>query len=64
MGSIYMGLVFFIHSATASLWVGAFGPFMFKVIIDRYVLTAILLIVSIVLFCSLFPSFFLFDDCI
>jgi len=52
------------HSATASLWVGAFGPFMFKVIIDRYVLTAILLIVSIVLFCSLFPSFFLFDDCI
>ena len=59
MGSIYMGLVFFIHSATAYLWIGAFGPFMFKVIIDRYVLTAILLIVSIVLFLLLFPLFFL-----
>ena len=59
-----MWVIFFIHSAIAYLWIGAFGPFMFKVIIDRYVLTGILLIVFIVLLCSFFSSFFLFDDCL
>ena len=34
---IYMGLVFFIHSASLCLLVGAFNPFTFKVIIDIYV---------------------------
>ena len=53
----YMWVIFFIHSAIAYLWIGAFGPFMFKVIIDRYVLTGILLIVFIVLLCSFFSSF-------
>ena len=32
-----MGLVFFIHSASLCLLVGAFNPFTFKVIIDIYV---------------------------
>ena len=36
------GSCFFIHSATLCLLTGAFSPFTFKVIIDRYVLTAIL----------------------
>ena len=31
-----MGLVFFIHSDILCLLVGAFGPFTFSVIIERY----------------------------
>ena len=36
---------FYIHSASLCLLVGAFNPFTFKVIINMYVLIAILLIV-------------------
>lgn len=39
--SIYMGHVFFIHSANESLLIGAFGPFIFKVTIERYLFVAI-----------------------
>ena len=39
------GLVFLIHSARLCLLVGAFNPFMFKVIIDMYVPITIFLIV-------------------
>ena len=39
------GSYFCISSATLCLLVGAFSPFTFKVIIDRYILIAILLIV-------------------
>ena len=35
--SIYMGLVFCIHSTSLCLLVGAFNPFTFKAIIDIYV---------------------------
>ena len=34
--NIYRGLSFCIHSASLCLLVGAFNPFMFKVIIDKY----------------------------
>lgn len=37
-----VGLACFIHSFTLCLLIGPFGPFAFKVIIDMYVLTAIL----------------------
>jgi len=40
-----MGLVFFIHSVTLCLLIGVFSPFTFKVIIDRCVFIAILLLV-------------------
>ena len=36
---------FYIYSASLCLWVGAFNPFAFKVIIDIYVPIAIFLIV-------------------
>ena len=44
-----MSLVVFIHSVTLWLLIGAFGPFTFKVIIDRYVFIAILLLVLLFL---------------
>ena len=40
------GSCFCIHSANLCLLVGAFNPFIFKVIVDMYVSTAIFLIVS------------------
>ena len=40
-----MGLVFYIHSATLCLLIRAYSPLTFKVIVDRYVLIAILFIV-------------------
>ena len=40
------GSCFCIHSASLCLLVGEFSPFAFKVIIDMYVLIALLLIVS------------------
>ena len=50
-----------IHSATVCLLIGALGPLTFKVIIDGYVLTVILLFSSVFLFlfffyCSIFLS--------
>ena len=42
---IYIGLVFWIHSASLCLLVGVFNPFTFKVILDIYVSLAIFLIV-------------------
>ena len=56
--SIYMDLVFCIHSASLCLLVGVFSVFTFKIIIDMYVLIAILLIVGL-LFFPLVLSFFL-----
>ena len=44
------------------LLIGAFSPLTFKVIIDRYVLTAILFIVF-VLFCSVFLCSFFCSLC-
>ena len=52
------GLVFCIHSASLCLLVGAFNPFTFSVIMDKYVFIAILLIS---LDC-LFGSFFFFSS--
>ena len=46
--SIYqwtLGSCFFVHSATLCLLIGAFNPFTFKVIIDRYVVIDILLFI-------------------
>ena len=43
--SIFVGSCFCIHSASLCLLVGEFNPFTFKVIIDMYVLIALLLIV-------------------
>ena len=43
--SIYRGLFFFIHSAYLCLLVGAFNPFTFKVIVDKYDLIAIYFVV-------------------
>ena len=34
--SMYRSLVFFTHSASLCLLVGAFNPFTFKVIIDKF----------------------------
>ena len=39
------GSCFLIHSASLCLLVGEFNPFTFKIIIDMYVLIAVLLIV-------------------
>ena len=50
-----MGLVFFIHSASLCLLIGAFNPFTFKVIINAYVPIAIFLTVW-VWFCRSFSS--------
>ena len=36
-----MDLAFFIHSITLCLLIGAFSPFTFRVIIERYVLITI-----------------------
>ena len=46
------GSCFFIHSATLCLLIGAFSTFIFKLSIDRYVLTAILLSVFWLFFSS------------
>ena len=54
-----MGLVFVSISASLCLLVGVFSPLTFKVIIDMYVLIAILLI-TLDLFLLLFFSFLLF----
>ena len=53
------GSCFFIQSATLCLLVGAFSPLTFKVIIDSYVLIAILLLVSW-LFLQFFSVLFFF----
>ena len=50
------GSCFCIHSATLCILIGTFTPFIFKVIIDMYVLIAILFIVS-GHFCSTFLLF-------
>ena len=44
------GSCFVIHSATVSLFIGAFNPFAFKVIVDRYVLIGILLFIFYIIF--------------
>ena len=49
------GSCFYIHSAGLWLLVGAFSPLTFKVIIDMYVLRALLLIV-LHLFLSIFSG--------
>ena len=54
------GSYFCIHSASLCLLVGAFNPFTFKVIIDRYVPIAIFLIVW-GWFCRSFPSLLFLD---
>ena len=51
------GSCFCIHPASLCLLVGAFNPFTFKVIIDMYVLIAILLIVLDLFLLVLFFSF-------
>ena len=49
---------FLIYSATLCLLIGAFNPFMFKVIIDRYLLIAIFLYLCFSLFhCFSFSSY-------
>ena len=45
--------VFSMHSATLCLFIGEFNPFTFKVIVNSYVLTDILLIVFVVILCSI-----------
>ena len=52
------GVCFCIHSASLCLLVGAFGPFTLKVIIDRYILIAIVIHCFGFVFCWSF--FFLF----
>ena len=44
-----MGLVFFIHSDTLCLLVGAFSPFTFSVIIERYRFRVIVMSVGFML---------------
>ena len=44
-----MGLVFFIHSDTLCLLVGAFSPFTFSVIIERYGFRVIVMSVDFML---------------
>ena len=44
-----MGLVFFIHSDTLFLLVGAFSPFTFSVIIERYGFRVIVMSVGFML---------------
>ena len=44
-----MGLVFFIHSDTLRLLVGAFSPFTFSVIIERYGFRVIVMSVGFML---------------
>ena len=50
------GSCFFIHSATLCLLIVSFSPFTFKVIIDIYVLIAILLIVFVCWWVRLVPG--------
>ena len=49
------GFCFFIQSATLCLLIGAFSPLTFKVIVDRYIFTAILNLVFQLILC--FSSF-------
>ena len=44
-----MGLVFFIHSDTLCLLVGAFSPFTFSVVIERYGFRVIMMSVGVML---------------
>ena len=53
------GSCFLIHSATLCLLFGAFKPFTFKVILDRYIFSAILLLDYV----PLFPSHFVVFCC-
>ena len=45
MDSMYRGLVFVSIQAVFVIWLGAFNPFMFKVVIDKYDPIAIYFIV-------------------
>ena len=56
------GFCFFIQSAPLCLLIGAFSPLTFKVIVDRYVLSAILNLVFQLILCFSFLHFFLWLD--
>ena len=55
VGSTMYGSCFLLYSGTLGVWIGGFNPFTFKVIIDKYVVTAILLIIF---FLSPPPSYY------
>ena len=52
---------FFLSSLLLCLFIGAFNPFIFKIIIDRYVLTAILNLVFSLILCFSFVHFSFFS---